>query len=76
MKKCNTSKIKTTCTQQAFYPTLVMHVAKEMDYANMPLGKTATKIHLMKQAGFGMHGAKHLKYSHNLRMKFPNPCKS
>lgn len=39
--------------QQAFYTTLAMCVAKEMVYANMPLGKTATKIYLMKQAVLG-----------------------
>lgn len=40
-----------TCTQQAFYTTLVVGAAKEMVYANVSLDKTATKM--MKQAGFG-----------------------
>lgn len=39
-----------TCTQPAFYTTLVVRAAKEMFHANVSLDKTATKM--MKQALF------------------------
>lgn len=39
-----------TCTQPAFYTTLVVRATKEMVYANVSLDKTATKT--MKQALF------------------------